>query len=160
MAIAEFGRDVRPATENIESPPPKFLYDRLAAIQLASEFLINRPFEKLLSEDVSTLTAEDAYMKGKMDARAMILLMIGQVHILTLDPRTVDIYQPPMIEIKPLDSSQINILMQSYINARQYLLDNNFFNKPIRTISPNEAYAKGQMVQFKKSLLNLGKRVE
>jgi hypothetical protein len=139
-----------------ESPEPAFLYDQHAAKALASEFLLKRPQEIALKQGY--LDAEDSYFKGRMDVRAMILTMIGQVHILALNVGSVDHNDPPMTMIQPVSSAQIDLLLTSYQEARQYLIDHNFHSKPITKISPEEGYAKGKIMELGKSLVNLGQR--
>jgi len=158
MALLELEKtrgDVQ-SLPKVESTEPTVLYDRFAAKTLASEFLINRSHELRLKGEISTLHAEDAYVRGKMDARAMVLTMIGQVHVLALDPNRVEVNEPPMMDIRPLNFSQIDLLLKSYQEARKYLIDHNFSGKPIRKISPQEARARGQMIELGKCLVNLG----
>src|SRR5688572_18139487 len=116
MAVVELGQprgDVQSLLPKVETTEPTIVYNPSAAKTLASEFLINRPGERLRRE-ISDLHPEDAYIRGKMDARAMVLTMIGQVHILAIDPNQVNIYEPPMMDVRPLNSSQVNDILKSY----------------------------------------------
>lgn len=160
MSVLELGQsrgDIKTPLLYPEVSEPTYLFPLVAARFLATDFLINRPREQWLK--VETIS-EDAYVKGRMDVRATVLTMIGQVHVLALDPNKIDINKPPLIDIKPISQSQIDMLLNTYRESYLYLAEQKFDSKPIKKISPAEAYAKGRVMELGKALTNLGQKLD
>lgn len=147
MSIVEFDKPKHPVLvpdtkgKDVE---PGIKYPTLAAEILVTEYLAEkRPYLVELAErENASFNIEDGYLIGKMQARKKILSVLW-----------TDLNNP-LSELKPVSQNEIEELLKLYSLARKA----SGLTKSVRTITPKEARARGQMKEFAKSLLNLGQR--
>ncbi len=156
MAIAEIGiqtdyqvaRSVTP-----ERAEPGLLYNSLGAKRLATEYLSGKRYEVIRDNETNP---EFAYVKGKMDVRARVLTMIGQIHILTLNERLIDVDNPPMQDIRPVPKEELEELVNYFKSEQLFLRESGFFGRGIIRISVQEAEALGHINELKVCLAGFG----